>query len=133
MSTIYLATSNPGKVRELNEAAQSLGIRLEPLPNLKSLPVAIEDGETFEQNARIKAEHYSRFAPEELMLAEDSGLAVDQLGGAPGVYSARYAAVVNGGAAHTNSNDDENNRVLIAELERLPPGPRTGKYICVIA
>lgn len=134
MSIIYLATSNPGKVREFREAAQALAIALEPLPGMADLPPAIEDGATFEQNARIKAEYYSRFAPGELVLAEDSGLAVDALNGAPGVYSARYAAMLRSGAAsHENSDDQANNRALITQLERLPDAKRAGKYVCVIA
>lgn len=137
MSRIYIATGNPGKLRELREAAETLGADLELLPGLQTLPAAVEDGSTFEQNARIKAEHYSRLVPGELVLAEDSGLAVEELNGAPGVYSARYAALLHGGrqdaSFHNNSNDDANNRALIAQLERLPPGKHAGKYVCVIA
>jgi XTP/dITP diphosphohydrolase len=134
MSKIYLATTNPGKLREFQEAAQTLATNLELLPRLQDLPPAIEDGHTFEQNARIKAEHYSLLVPAELVLAEDSGLSVDQLGGAPGVYSARYASALQGKAAgHMNSDDEDNNRALISQLERLPSGKHAGKYICVIA
>jgi XTP/dITP diphosphohydrolase len=134
ISRIYLATSNPGKVREFREAAQAMAVAMDPLPGMAGLPPAIEDGDTFEQNARIKAEYYSRFAPGELVLAEDSGLAVDALNGAPGVYSARYAAMLQSGAAsHENSDDQANNRALIAQLERLPDSKHAGKYVCVIA
>lgn len=136
MCKIYLATTNPGKLREFQEAAQNLAITLEPLPGLNELPPAIENGDTFEQNARIKAEHYSRVAPVELdlVLAEDSGLSVDQLGGAPGVYSARYASMLQGKTAgHTNSDDEDNNRALISQLERLPSGKHAAKYVSVIA
>ena len=91
MSRIHLAATNPGKVREFREAAQALSIALDPLPRMAEVPPAVEDGITFEQNARIKAEYYSHLAPGELVLAEDSGLAVDALNGAPGVHSARYA------------------------------------------
>ncbi len=132
---IYLASTNPGKLRELREAAQTLAVMLELLPGLENFPAPIEDGETFEANARIKAEHYSRLAPGELVLAEDSGLAVDELDGAPGVYSARYSAVLHdrGDAPHHNSDDEENNRALISQLARLPAGKHAGKYVCVIA
>jgi len=131
---IYLATSNPGKVREFQEAAQAWNVTLLSLPGFDRMPLAVEDGSTFEQNARKKAEHYSRLAPEELVLAEDSGLAVDALDGAPGVYSARYAAVLESGAAsHTNSGDQENNLALIHQLERLPAEKFAGKYVSVIA
>jgi XTP/dITP diphosphohydrolase len=134
MPRIYLATTNPGKLRELREAAQPCHLELEPLPALSELPPAIEDGQTFEENARIKAEYYSRHADGYMVLAEDSGLEVDQLGGAPGVYSARYAAVLaHGVAGHENSDDQANNRALVAQLHRLPPGPHPGRYVCVIA
>jgi XTP/dITP diphosphohydrolase len=134
MSIIFLATSNPGKIREFREAASALAVNLDPLPHMADIPPAIEDGATFEQNARIKAEYYSRFAPGALVLAEDSGLAVDALNGAPGVYSARYAAVLHSGSAsHENSDDQANNRALIAQLERLKGGRLAGKYVCVIA
>lgn len=131
---IYLATSNPGKVREFREAAQALSLVLEPLPGFSTLTPAIEDGDTFEQNARIKAEYYSRFAPGKLVLAEDSGLSVDALNGAPGVFSARYAATLqSGGPSHENSDDQANNRALVTQLERLPGQHFAGKYVCVIA
>jgi XTP/dITP diphosphohydrolase len=135
---IYLATTNPGKLREFREAAQNLNLALDLLPGLRDFPAPVEDGETFEANARIKAEYYSRLAPGEMVLAEDSGLSVDALGGAPGVYSARYAAMIHAGhsgaaSEHANSNDEENNRALIAELARLPTKKHLGKYVCVIA
>ena len=134
MPRIYLATTNPGKVRELREAAQAFSIALDPLSRMAEVPPAIEDGATFEQNARIKAEYYSRLAPGELVLAEDSGLAVDALNGAPGVYSARYAAVLQSGtASDQNSDDQANNAALIAQLKRLNQDRYTGKYVCVIA
>jgi XTP/dITP diphosphohydrolase len=137
MSKIYIATSNPGKLRELTEAAQTMGVDLESLPGFSAITPAVEDGNTFEENARIKAGYYSRFFPGKLVLAEDSGLSVDELHGAPGVYSARYAAtlVSNGqnSSLHTNSDDQENNRALIAQLERLPTAKHAGKYVCTIA
>ena len=131
---IYLATSNPGKLRDFQAAAANLGIEVQVLPGFHALPQAIEDGVTFEDNARIKAEHYSRLVPGTLVVADDSGLAVDALNGAPGVYSARYAAVVQGGAgSHLNSDDEHNNQTLIAQLEPLLPEKRSGKFVCVIA
>jgi XTP/dITP diphosphohydrolase len=131
---IYLATSNSGKVRELREAADALTLALDPLPRLSDITPPIEDGVTFEQNARIKAEYYSRFAPGKLVLAEDSGLSVDALNGAPGVYSARYAAMLQSGStSHENSDDQANNLALITQLERLSGHQFAGKYVCVIA
>lgn len=131
---IYLATSNPGKIRDFQGAAANLGIEVQVLPGFKGFPQAVEDGATFEDNARIKAEHYSRLSPGTLVVADDSGLAVDALNGAPGVYSARYAAVVQGGPeSAANSDDEHNNQTLIARLEQLPPAQRSGKFVCVIA
>ncbi|HEY6350609.1 MAG TPA: RdgB/HAM1 family non-canonical purine NTP pyrophosphatase [Candidatus Angelobacter sp.] len=131
---IYIATSNPGKLRDFQGAAVNLGIEVQALPGFRTLPPAVEDGATFEENARIKAEHYSRLAPGTLVVADDSGLAVAALNGAPGVYSARYAAVVQGGAeSHSNSDDAQNNQTLIVKLELLPAEKRSGKFVCVIA
>lgn len=131
---IYLATSNPGKIRDFRGAAATFGVTVEPLPGLENVNPPVEDGTTFEANARIKAEYYSRKAPGEFVAADDSGLAVDALNGAPGVHSARYAAVVSGNTgALVNSDDEENNRVLIAQLEKLRDGKRTGKFVCAIA
>jgi XTP/dITP diphosphohydrolase len=136
MSKIYIATSNPGKLRELKEAAQSMGVDVESLPGFGAIAPAVEDGATFEENARIKALYYSRFFPGKLVLAEDSGLSVDELQGAPGVYSARYAATLaqrgQDPSLHENSDDQENNRALIAQLERLPNKNHAGKYVCLI-
>ena len=136
-TTIYIATSNPGKLREFREAAQSLAVDLQAMPGLETVPPPIEDGSTFEQNARIKAEYYSRLVPSALVVAEDSGLSVDRLDGAPGVHSARYAAMLHSAAGdqavHQNSQDEDNNRALISQLERLPPGKIAGKYVCAIA
>ncbi len=94
---VLIATSNQGKLRDFAGAAAIYGITVEGLTDFALLPEAVEDGATFEENARKKAEHYSRFASGELLLADDSGLSVDALGGAPGVYSARYAAADNAG------------------------------------
>jgi XTP/dITP diphosphohydrolase len=119
---IYCATGNPGKLREFKLAGEVLGIDIEPLADLKSIPAPDEDGATFEENARLKASYYSRFAPG-LLFADDSGLEVDALGGAPGVYSARYAGA--------KATDDTNNCLL---LERLGDEPkRTARFVCVIA
>src|SRR5215470_3999935 len=89
---ILIATSNAGKLRDFAGAAASHGVSVEGLPNFGSLPPVFEDGKTFEENARKKAEQYSLSAPGEIVLADDSGLEVDALNGAPGVHSARYAA-----------------------------------------
>ncbi|HWX54855.1 MAG TPA: RdgB/HAM1 family non-canonical purine NTP pyrophosphatase [Verrucomicrobiae bacterium] len=143
-SGILIATTNPGKLREFQAGAKEFALQAESLPGLREIPAPIEDGDTFEDNARIKAEYYSRHAAGELVLAEDSGLVVPALHSAPGVYSARYAALLRDGKhSNTNSDDQENNRALIFQLENLqleslqlerqPPGPIAGKYVCVIA
>src|SRR5271157_5485118 len=89
-SPLYLASSNPGKLREFREAASARGIHVEPLPGIESLPACVEDARTFEENARNKALHYSSYVSG-LVFADDSGICVDALGGAPGVFSARFA------------------------------------------
>lgn len=132
MRRILIATSNPGKLRDFAGAAASHNVAVEPIPDFSSLPPVIEDGPTFEANARKKAEAYSFYAPGEIVLADDSGLEVDALAGAPGVHSARYAAE----APHLvqdNTDDEANNARLIRELKNVPEDKRTGRFVCVIA
>jgi XTP/dITP diphosphohydrolase len=129
---ILIATSNPGKLRDFAGAATPLGIEIELLPNFDSIPAVVEDGLTFEANARKKAEFYSPFAPGEIVLADDSGLEVDALGGAPGVHSARYAAD-QPHLVENNTDDQANNARLIRELRRVLSHQRTGRFVCVIA
>jgi XTP/dITP diphosphohydrolase len=128
---ILIATSNAGKLRDFAGAARPFGIEVDPLPGLESLPAPAEDQPTFEGNARKKAEHYSRAAPGELVLADDSGLEVDALHGAPGIYSARYAALER--ASDGNSSDAENNARLLRELGGVDDARRTARFVCVIA
>ena len=92
MRRVLIATSNAGKLRDFAAAAAAHEIEIAPLPDFDKLPEVVEDGATFDANARKKAEHYSHWFSSALVLADDSGLAVDALGGAPGVRSARYAA-----------------------------------------
>ena len=123
--TLYCATTNPGKLREFRLAAERWtghAITVETVPGLKEIEPPEETGATFAENAALKAVYYSRFAPGPVF-ADDSGLAVDALGGAPGVYSARYA-----GPAAT---DADNNALL---LERMRgEANRRGRFVCVIA
>lgn len=132
MRHILIATSNPGKLRDFAGAAKTHGVEVAGLPNFSSIPVAVEDGDTFEANARKKAEFYSRYAPGEILVADDSGLEVDALGGAPGVHSARYAAD-EPYKAENNTDDDANNERVLRELQGVPPEKRTGRFVCVIA
>jgi XTP/dITP diphosphohydrolase len=128
---ILIATSNPGKLRDFAGAASSHGISVSGLPNFNSLSPVVEDGKTFEENARKKAEQYSLAAPGEIVLADDSGLEVDALLGAPGVHSARYAAQ-NPQQAGDNTDDDANNARVLRELEGVPPEKRTARFLCLI-
>jgi XTP/dITP diphosphohydrolase len=129
---VLIATSNPGKLRDFAGVAAALGIEITSIPNFSSLPPVVEDGLTFQANARKKADGYSLAAPGELVLADDSGLEVDALDGAPGVHSARYAAD-EPHLAGSNTDDDANNARLIREVARVPAEKRTGRFVCVIA
>jgi XTP/dITP diphosphohydrolase len=124
MLTVYLASTNPGKLREFKQAAEAHGIGVELLPGIENLPVCVEDGNTFEANARKKALHYSRWT-ESPVFADDSGLCVDALGSGPGVFSARYAG--------PEADDEANNRKLLSDLAGVPRLKRSAHYDCVIA
>jgi len=115
---LYCATSNPGKLREFRLAA---GPDIEFVP-LTGIPACEETGSTFEENAVEKAVYYSRHAPG-LLFAEDSGLEVDALGGAPGVRSARFAG--------EDATDEDNNRLLLEKLRDVRI--RSARYVCVIS
>ena len=129
MPRLYVATSNAGKLRDLHAIAWSYSVEIEPVPDFKSLPEVVEDAPTFEGNAQKKAEFYSLHANGELVLADDSGLEVDALNGAPGVISARYAAE----PGHPNANDADNNAKLLRELANVPDPQRTARFVCTIA
>jgi XTP/dITP diphosphohydrolase len=132
MKQILIATSNPGKLRDLAGAAEPLGFKVECIPGFASLSPVVEDGDTFEANARKKAGEYSRHAPDELILADDSGLEVEALNGDPGVHSARYAAD-EPHLAGSNTDDEANNAKLIREIRKVSAEKRSGKFVCVIA
>jgi XTP/dITP diphosphohydrolase len=132
MKQILIATSNPGKIRDFAGAASHYGIKVTPLPNFSLLPTVLEDGTTFEANARKKAEAYSAYASGEIVIADDSGLEVDALDGAPGVHSARYAAD-EPHAAEVNTDDEANNAKLIRTIRRIPADKRTARFVCWIA
>ena len=128
MEGILIATSNAGKLRDFAAAAAEHGIVVAALPNFSSLPQVPEDQPTFEANARKKAEAYSRFAPGAIVLADDSGLEVQALNGAPGVRSARYAAT----SQEENASDAANNALLLRELKDVPDDHRQAQFVCVI-
>ena len=121
---LLIATTNRGKLREVSEVLGGFGLTIVSLADYSDLPVAVEDGVTFEDNARIKALHYARLT-DCRTLADDSGLCVDALNGEPGVHSARYAG--------TPSSDAANNRKLIATLQGKPEAQRTARFVCVLA
>jgi XTP/dITP diphosphohydrolase len=135
--TVLVATSNAGKLRDFAGAAAPHGIVITNIPNFSSLPQVVEDGVTFEENARKKAESYSLAVPGELVLADDSGLEIDALGGAPGVHSARYAAPdvqnIEPHAAEHNTDDEANNARVLRELKGVPEQERTARFVCVLA
>lgn len=117
--TLYCATSNRGKLREFQDVSGEIEIAV--LPGLQTIPPPEETGATFEENATLKAVYYSRFAPG-LVFADDSGLAVDALGGLPGVRSARFSP---------DATDDANNRLLLQLLRGIER--RSARFLCVIA
>lgn len=121
---LVLATRNRGKVRELGELVSPFGYEVVSLDHYPGVPEIIEDGTTFKENAVKKATTVARLTGQ-LALADDSGLEVDYLGGAPGVYSARFA-----GEGH---DDRANNEKLLRLLEGVPPEKRTARFRCVVA
>src|SRR6266576_3384821 len=129
MKKILIATSNPGKLRDFAGAASQHGIEVAPIPNFSSLPQVVEDGQTFEANACKKAEQYSRAVPGEIVLADDSGLEVDAVKGAPGVHSARYAAD-EPHKADNNTDNVANHARVLRELQGVPTERRTARFVC---
>ena len=135
---LYVATTNPGKLRDFNIAASAVagasGITILPLPGLAEIPAPDEDELTFEGNAVLKARFYSLHAPGEIVLADDSGLEVDALNGAPGVRSARYAADIADLTIDAElALDTRNNLTLINALRVAPRLSRAARYRCVVA
>jgi XTP/dITP diphosphohydrolase len=132
MRRVLIATSNPGKLRDFAGAARAHGINIAGIRDFSELPTPVEDGLTFDENARKKAEEYSLAVPGEIVLADDSGLEVAALNGGPGVHSARYAAD-EPHLADTNTDDEANNARLLRELRDVVPDKRTARFVCVLA
>lgn len=130
MKKLYVATSNPGKLRDFAAAAEADGIAIEPLPRSKEIPAPPEDEPTFAGNAHTKAIYYSQFLPGEMVLADDSGLEVEALNGEPGVRSARYAEDAGFVTSKTTNTDERNNLYLLSQLARA--ANRQGRYRCVL-
>lgn len=124
---ILFATSNPNKVRELRQVLEPLGINVMTLDEVGSFPEPEENAATFEENARLKAVAYAG-ATGLPCLAEDSGLEVDALAGAPGVRSARYADA----SGSREQKDRANNEKLLGDLARLGDVPRTARFVAAM-
>jgi XTP/dITP diphosphohydrolase len=134
MIVLYIATSNPGKLRDFGVAAEEeKSIAIRPLPGLSEIPAPAENEPTFEGNARAKAVYYSRFLPGAIVLADDSGLEADALGGEPGVRSARYADDAEFVTSTGTNTDERNNLYLLTRLKDVSAERRGARYRCVLA
>lgn len=120
---VVLATRNKGKIREFTAAFEELGFEVRTIDDVVDIDEPEEIGTTFMENAELKALYYAE-ACGLPCVADDSGLEVDALGGAPGVYSARYAGL--------HRSDEDNNRRLVAELVDVTPSDRTARYQCAL-
>ena len=121
---LVLATNNKGKIKEIKQLLADLPITILTADDFLEFPDIEETGETFAENALLKANAIAEFC-DLPALADDSGLEVDALNGAPGVYSARYAG--------EDGNPVNNNNKLIKELKNIPEEKRTARFKCVIA
>ncbi len=124
MIELLVATTNPGKLAEVKSFLAPLPLRVLSLKDLSGAPAVIEDGRTFEENALKKARTLADFSGL-LALADDSGLEVDALHGAPGIYSARYAG--------EDADDERNNQKLLEALAEVLPERRTARFVCALA
>lgn len=121
---VVVATKNKKKMAELIEAFDGLDLAIVPLSDFADTPDPVEDGATFEENAVIKAKYYG----ERLgvpAIADDSGLTIEKLGGAPGVYSARYCG--------HHGSDEENNAHMVREMQRIGAADSPAAYECALA
>jgi XTP/dITP diphosphohydrolase len=121
---LLIATTNAGKLAEIEAALKELPVRILSLKDFPAAPEVVEDGATYEENALKKARTIAAFSGLPT-LADDSGLEVDALGGAPGIYSARYSG--------DDADDARNNRKLLDELAGLPEERRGARFVCVLA
>ncbi|HAA88990.1 MAG TPA: non-canonical purine NTP pyrophosphatase [Peptococcaceae bacterium] len=124
MKKIVIASRNPGKIAEFRQLLAELPLEVLSLLDFPEIPEILESGLTFRENALLKARTVTSYTGL-TALADDSGLEVDYLGGAPGVYSARYAG--------PECDDAANNQKLLAELAGVPLEKRTARFRCVIA
>jgi XTP/dITP diphosphohydrolase len=121
---LLVATTNQGKLAEVQAFLKRLPLRMVSLRDLANPPAVVEDGKSFEANALKKARTLARFSGI-MTLADDSGIEVDALSGAPGIYSARYCGV--------EGNDQANNEKLLGELANVPEQKRTARFVCALA
>ena len=124
MRTLLIATRNRGKLQEIKEVLEDLPFNIVDLSQYPSIETVEESGDTFADNASLKASGYARRAAV-LTLADDSGLMVDALDGAPGVHSARYAG--------EGASDGERTEKLLRALAEVPPSQRGARFVSVIA
>ncbi|KUG23733.1 nucleoside 5-triphosphatase rdgb (dhaptp, ditp, xtp-specific) [hydrocarbon metagenome] len=120
---IVFASGNEGKVREIREMLEGMGIELVSLKSYAGVPEIVEDRSTFLENALKKAKVISEFTGE-TVLADDSGLSVNALGGEPGIFSARYAG--------EKATDDDNIDLLLERLKNIPQEKRTAFFCCAL-
>ena len=125
MFTLVCGTNNRKKGIELAELLVPYNIEVRTLADFEQKLDVVEDGQTFLDNARKKAVEQAKFL-NAWVIGEDSGLCVDALDGAPGVYSARFAALSESG----NADDEDNNRLLLEKLANVPLEKRTAHYVC---
>lgn len=124
LKEIVLASNNQGKIAEFNNIFSELGITIKSLAEFGDMPDIVEDGSTFEENAKKKAETIKNIINIPV-IADDSGLMVDYLNGEPGIYSARFAG--------EEKNDEKNNQKLLSLLEGVNFENRKARFVCAIA
>lgn len=134
---LILATNNMKKLAEMQRILSPLGINVVTAKMLGiTLPEVVEDGDTFEANAKIKAESACKITGLPA-IADDSGLCVDYLGGYPGIYSARFANIeIHGNECvdnEKNADDEDNNNLLLEKLQGVAESDRTAYYVCAIS
>ena len=121
---LIIASNNKNKIREIKEI---LGDKFEEIVSMREAGIELdvkEDADSFIGNARKKAEETAKLCPQDAVLADDSGLCVDALNGAPGVYSARYAG--------EHGNDEKNNELLLKNLSDIPMDKRTARFVSTV-
>lgn len=122
---IVFATGNPHKMIEIRQILEDLGMPVISMKEAGVDPEIIEDGTTFEENALIKAREVAKLLPNDIVLADDSGLEVDALNKEPGIYSARYAG--------ENTSYEIKNQLILDRVKDVPEEKRTARFACAVA